>query len=51
VVKENHNKTPIQLTTTECAELATKEYIPFMSMLEGFVLLQKNLGWKEKMEL
>lgn len=43
-------QTPVRLATTERAELATEEYIPFASVLEGFVLLQKNPGW-EKMEL
>lgn len=44
-------QTPVRLATTERAELATEEYIPFASVLEGFVLLQKNPGWEEKMEL
>src|SRR5712671_5928793 len=45
------SQTPVRLATTERAELATEEYIPFASVLEGFVLLQKNPGWEEKMEL
>jgi 26S proteasome regulatory subunit N1 len=44
-------QTPVRLATTERGELATEEYIPFASVLEGFVLLQKNPGWEEKMEL
>ncbi|KAN0111781.1 Armadillo-type fold [Russula decolorans] len=44
-------QTPVRLATSERAELATEEYIPFASVLEGFVLLQKNPGWEEKMEL
>ncbi|KAI0264754.1 26S proteasome regulatory complex non-ATPase subcomplex Rpn1 subunit [Gloeopeniophorella convolvens] len=44
-------QTPVRLATTERAELATEEYIPFANVLEGFVLLQKNPGWEEKMEL
>jgi 26S proteasome regulatory subunit N1 len=39
------------VATTERAELATEEYIPFANVLEGFVILQKNPGWEEKMEL
>jgi 26S proteasome regulatory subunit N1 len=44
-------QTPVRVATTERAELATEEYIPFANVLEGFVLLQKNPGWEEKMEL
>jgi 26S proteasome regulatory subunit N1 len=40
------------LGTTERAELATEEYIPYAHVLEGFVILQKNPGWaKEEMEM
>lgn len=43
----------MRLGTTERAELATEEFIPFASVLEGFVILQKNPGWEkeDKMEL
>lgn len=47
------HQTPVRLGTTERAELATEEYIPFSHVLEGFVILQKNPGWEkeDKMEL
>jgi len=47
------HQTPVRLATTERAELATEEYIPFSHTLEGFVILQKNPGWEkeDKMEL
>ncbi|KAH9942824.1 armadillo-type protein [Amylocystis lapponica] len=47
------HQTPVRLGTTERAELATEEYIPFAHVLEGFVVLQKNPGWEkeDKMEL
>ncbi|GBE87336.1 26S proteasome regulatory subunit rpn-1 [Sparassis crispa] len=47
------HQTPVRLGTTERAELATEEYIPFAHILEGFVVLQKNPGWEkeDKMEL
>ncbi|KAI0065263.1 26S proteasome regulatory complex non-ATPase subcomplex Rpn1 subunit [Artomyces pyxidatus] len=46
-------QTPVRLATTERAELATEEFIPFASVLEGFVLLQKNPGWEreDKMDI
>jgi len=34
--------TPVLIATKERAELATDEYIPVTSILEGFVLLRKN---------
>ncbi|EMD31883.1 hypothetical protein CERSUDRAFT_88471 [Gelatoporia subvermispora B] len=45
--------TPVRLGTTERAELATEEYIPYANVLEGFVILRKNPGWEkeDKMEL
>ncbi len=45
--------TPVRLGTTERAELATEEYIPFAHVLEGFVILQKNPGWEreDKMDI
>ncbi|TDL24638.1 26S proteasome regulatory complex, non-ATPase subcomplex, Rpn1 subunit [Rickenella mellea] len=47
------HQTPVRLGTTERAELATEEYIPYAHVLEGFVILQKNPGWEkeDKMEL
>jgi 26S proteasome regulatory subunit N1 len=47
------HQTPVRLATTERAELATEEFIPFSHVLEGFVILQKNPGWEkeDKMEL
>ncbi|KAJ7254468.1 putative proteasome 26S subunit, non-ATPase, 2 [Mycena rebaudengoi] len=38
------HQTPVRLATTELAELATEEYVPFGHVLEGFVILQKNPG-------
>ncbi|CAK5272385.1 unnamed protein product [Mycena citricolor] len=48
------HQTPVRLATTDRAELATEEFIPFSPVLEGFVILQKNPGWEtenEKMEM
>lgn len=47
------HQSPVRLGTTERAELATEEFIPFSPILEGFVVLQKNPGWEkeDKMEL
>ncbi|KAF8189875.1 armadillo-type protein [Mycena galopus ATCC 62051] len=47
------HQTPVRLATTERAEFATEEFIPFGHVLEGFVILQKNPGWEkeDKMEL
>ena len=47
------HSTPVRLGTTERAELATEEYIPFAHVLEGFVILQKNPGWEseDKMDI
>ncbi|RDX54613.1 26S proteasome regulatory complex, non-ATPase subcomplex, Rpn1 subunit [Lentinus brumalis] len=42
------HSTPVRLGTTERAELATEEYIPFAHVLEGFVILQKNPGWEKE---
>ena len=42
------HSTPVLLGTTERAELATEEYIPFAHVLEGFVILQKNPGWEKE---
>ncbi|KDR72525.1 hypothetical protein GALMADRAFT_252654 [Galerina marginata CBS 339.88] len=47
------HQSPVRLGTSERAELATDEFIPFSHVLEGFVILQKNPGWEkeDKMEL
>lgn len=47
------HQTPVRLQTTDRAELATEEYIPYAAVLEGFVILKKNPGWEreDKMEL
>ncbi|CAL1709128.1 unnamed protein product [Somion occarium] len=47
------HSTPVRLGTTERAELATEEYIPFAHVLEGLVILQKNPGYEkeDKMEV
>ncbi|KAF8801079.1 26S proteasome regulatory complex, non-ATPase subcomplex, Rpn1 subunit [Phlegmacium glaucopus] len=47
------HQSPVRLGTTERAELATEEYIPFSHVLEGLVILHKNPGWEkeDKMEL
>ena len=39
--------------STDRAELATEEYIPYAHVLEGFVILKKNPGYEkdDKMEL
>ncbi|KAI0746883.1 armadillo-type protein [Daedaleopsis nitida] len=42
------HSTPVRLGTTERAELATEEFIPFAHVLEGFVILQKNPGWERE---
>ena len=34
--------TPVLLATTERAELATEEYLPVGSVLEGIVILKQN---------
>ncbi|KAI0360587.1 26S proteasome regulatory complex non-ATPase subcomplex Rpn1 subunit [Trametes cingulata] len=47
------HSTPVRLGTTERAELATEEYIPYAHVLEGFVILRKNPGWEneDKMDI
>lgn len=45
------HQTPVRLGTTERAELATEEYIPYAHVLEGFVILRKNPGWEDTMQL
>ncbi|KAH7882342.1 26S proteasome regulatory complex non-ATPase subcomplex Rpn1 subunit [Phlebopus sp. FC_14] len=42
------HQTPVRLGTTERAELATEEYIPYAHVLEGFVILRKNPGWEKE---
>ncbi|KZT61679.1 26S proteasome regulatory complex, non-ATPase subcomplex, Rpn1 subunit [Calocera cornea HHB12733] len=45
-------QTPVRLATTERAELATEQFIPFATVLEGLVILEKNPGWEdEKMDI
>lgn len=41
------HQSPVRLDTTQRAELATEEFIPFAHVLEGMVILQKNPGWEE----
>jgi len=41
------HSTPVLLAFTERAELATEEYLPCSSILEGFVILKKNPDWME----
>ena len=36
------HQTPVRLGTTERAELATEEYIPYTHVLEGFVILRER---------
>jgi len=47
------HQAPVRLGTTDRAELATEEYIPYANVLEGMVILTKNPGWEreDKMEL
>ncbi|KZV85180.1 26S proteasome regulatory complex, non-ATPase subcomplex, Rpn1 subunit [Exidia glandulosa HHB12029] len=44
--------TPARLGTTERAELATEEFVPYASVLEGLVILAKKTAYesKDKME-
>ncbi|TFY75923.1 hypothetical protein EWM64_g8089, partial [Hericium alpestre] len=42
------HSTPVRLATTERAELATEEYLPYSHVLEGFVILGKNLGYEKE---
>ena len=41
------HQTPVRVASTERAELGTEQYIPFATVLEGFVILGKNPGWEE----
>jgi 26S proteasome regulatory subunit N1 len=41
----------VRLGTTERAELATEEYIPYAHVLEGCVILKKNPGYEDKMDI
>jgi len=47
------HQTPVRLATTERAELATEQYLPYATVLEGLVILEKNPGWEadEKMDV
>lgn len=38
--------TPVLLSYEQRAELATEQYIPLTSVLEGFVILKENPDWK-----
>lgn len=38
--------TPVLLAYDQRAELATEQYIPLTSVLEGFVILKENPNWK-----
>ncbi|KAI8899899.1 armadillo-type protein [Globomyces pollinis-pini] len=40
--------TPVLLAYTERAELATEEFLPLTTVLEGFVILKKNPEWMEE---
>ncbi|KAJ3014739.1 UNVERIFIED_CONTAM: proteasome regulatory particle base subunit [Siphonaria sp. JEL0065] len=42
------HSTPVLLAYSERAELATEEYIPVGTTLEGFVILKKNPEWMEE---
>jgi len=42
---------PVRLGTTERAELATEEWIPYAHVLEGCVILKKNPGYEDKMDI
>ena len=47
------HSTPVRLGTTERAELATEEFIPYSNILENFVILRKNPGFEkdDKMDI
>ena len=47
------HSTPVRLGTTERAELATEEFIPYSNVLENVVILQKNPGYEkdDKMDI
>lgn len=40
--------TPVLMAYTERAELATEEFLPLSSVLEGFVILKKNPEWMDE---
>lgn len=40
--------TPVLIGYGEWAELATEEYLPLVSVLEGFVILKKNPEYMEE---
>ncbi|KAJ3113056.1 proteasome regulatory particle base subunit [Phlyctochytrium bullatum] len=42
------HSTPVLLAYSERAELATEEYLPLTSVLEGFVILKKNPEWMDE---
>lgn len=39
--------TPVRMQSYERAELATEEYLPYSHVLEGFVILRKNPGYRK----
>ncbi|CAO1638167.1 unnamed protein product [Parajaminaea phylloscopi] len=39
--------TPVRMQSHERAELATEEYLPYSHVLEGFVILRKNPGYRK----
>jgi len=39
------HQTPVRIATGERAELGTNEYLPYSTVLEGFVILKKNEGY------
>ena len=42
------HSTPVLMAYTERAELATDEYLPQSSVLEGFVILRKNPDFEQE---
>lgn len=42
------HSTPVLMAYTERAELATEEFVPLSSILEGFVILKKNPEWMDE---
>ena len=40
--------TPVLIGYGERAELATEEYVPYASVLEGFVILKRNPEYMEE---
>ncbi|KAI9361204.1 armadillo-type protein [Zopfochytrium polystomum] len=42
------HSTPVLLAYSERAELASEEYLPYSSILEGFVIIRKNPEWMDE---